>query len=296
MGIYDREYVRREGTGFLGAWADQGAVCKWLIGLTVAVFVANVVTTEPVSVGPVTSYLCLTKPLVLEHSNVWRLLTYAFVHLPMHIWLILANMLLLWWFGREVEEIYGPREFLTFYLAATLVGGVTFVLACLASLAPLSVYLGSTAPVVAVLTLAALHAPRRTIHLFFILPVPLWLLVPITIAWDVYIFRSPAAFTAPASAAAFAFAYGRLHWRLSNWLPSLASWRRVTRRPRLRVYREDEPTPVSVPAGAQGDEEQLEAKIDAILEKISRVGKENLTESEQQLLIRASELFRRRRS
>ena len=41
--------------------------------------------------------------------------------------------------------------------------------------------------------------------------------------------------------------------------------------------------------------ESLSAKMDAILEKISRVGKENLTNSEIELLIRASEAIRRRR-
>jgi hypothetical protein len=35
--------------------------------------------------------------------------------------------------------------------------------------------------------------------------------------------------------------------------------------------------------------------MDAILEKISRVGKENLTEGERELLLRASEAIRRRR-
>jgi hypothetical protein len=35
--------------------------------------------------------------------------------------------------------------------------------------------------------------------------------------------------------------------------------------------------------------------MDAILEKIFRFGKENLTENERQLLIRASEIYRRRR-
>jgi len=100
--------------------------------------------------------------------------------------------------------------------------------------------------------------------------------------------------------AAFALIYYRLHWRLSTWGPQLAGWRRRLTRPKLRVYREEEPaplpSPVKVPAGtAHLDEEQLEAKIDAILEKISRTGKESLTEGERELLLRASEVFRRRR-
>jgi hypothetical protein len=80
------------------------------------------------------------------------------------------------------------------------------------------------------------------------------------------------------------------------WPDFRALKRRLTRPP-LRVYREEEPpTPVTVGATAPPDEEQLEAKMDAILEKISRSGKESLTESERQVLLRASEVFKRRRS
>jgi hypothetical protein len=39
----------------------------------------------------------------------------------------------------------------------------------------------------------------------------------------------------------------------------------------------------------------LEAKLDAVLEKIKTSGKESLTESERQLLMRASEIYRKRR-
>src|SRR6185437_2938450 len=33
MGIYDRDYVRREGSSFLGALGERGRVCKWLVGI-----------------------------------------------------------------------------------------------------------------------------------------------------------------------------------------------------------------------------------------------------------------------
>src|SRR6185437_13627154 len=96
----------------------------------------------------------------------------------------------------------------------------------------------------------------------------------------------------------FGYVYYRRNWRLINWIPELRAWRRRLFRPRLRVYREEEVrAPVGVPAAtAPAEDEQLEAKMDAILEKISRVGKENLTESERELLLRASEAIRRRRT
>src|SRR5438105_2965808 len=39
MGIYDREYYRKSGPSFLGSIGAPGQVCKWLIGINIAVFI-----------------------------------------------------------------------------------------------------------------------------------------------------------------------------------------------------------------------------------------------------------------
>jgi membrane associated rhomboid family serine protease len=312
MGIYDRDYVRREGSGFLGSFIDRGAICKWLIGITVGAFVIQVVTTQAPGRGGAswfTDAFLLSAGRVL-HGEVWRLLTYAFVHNPATPWPILWNMLFLWWFGRDMEDIYGPREFLAFYLGSVLLGGSAFVLTSLATGDPgLLPYFGAGAPVAAVLVLCALHYPTRVIYLFFVLPVPIWLIAIVDVALDSYTFLGgistggavgggyfAAVASASLTAALFAFLYYKGQWRISTWWPDLGALKKRMRQPRLRVYREEEhPTPVSVAAPSHEDE-QLEAKMDAILEKISRTGKESLTESERQLLLRASEVYKRRRS
>jgi membrane associated rhomboid family serine protease len=296
MGIYDRDYVRRDGPSFLGSLSEHGAVCKWLIILTVGIFVIQLFT-DPPGGGPgwVTEGLQLQAEPVL-HGQVWRLLTYAFVHHTGTLWTILFNMLFLWWFGRDLEDLYGSREFLTFYLASILLGGLAFLFTSLASGMPQMPvpYLGAAPPVAAVLVLCAVHYPRRIIYLFFFLPVPIWLLAIFEVASDAFVYiGSGARGMAAAYASVFAFIYGKRHWRLSDWWPDVGSWRRRLARPRLRVYREEEPA--RVPAVSL-DDDHLESRIDAILEKISRIGKENLTEEERQLLLRASEVFRRRRS
>ncbi len=314
MGIYDRDYVRREGSGFLGSIIDRGSICKWLIGITVGAFVVQVLTTPGGRAGSWFTDAFLLKTDAVMHGQVWRLLTYAFLHDPGSPWPILWNMLFLWWFGRELEDLYGPREFLTFYLGAVLLGGLAFVLTTLATGAPANFpYLTAAGPVAAVLVLCALHYPTRLIYLFFILPVPIWLIAVVQVGLGAYQFLGgitpgaegrgiiAAVSSVSLSAALFAFLYYKGQWRVSSWWPDLNAWRRRMRQPRLRVYREDEPaTPVSVGssgrAGNAVEDEQLEAKMDAILEKISRAGKESLTESERQLLLRASEVFKRRRS
>jgi membrane associated rhomboid family serine protease len=304
MGIYDRDYYRREGPSFLGSFAERGTMCKWLIAVNVAAFIVQMVTVvrgpRGVLDGWFTEALCLDASRVL-HGEVWRLLTYAFLHSTSMVDHILWNMLFLFLFGRDVEDMYGPREFLTFYLVSAVAGGVAHVALVQIGWFPLSVVVGASGAVTAVLVLCAFHYPTRIILLFLILPVPIWLFVIFSVAKDFYSFLGAAdhlhvAVDVHLAGAAFAFAYFKLHWRLTDLLPRVRTWQRKRSQPRLRVYREEEaPTPVTVAAAAPPEDEQLEAKMDAILAKISRTGKESLTDSERQLLLRASEVFKRRR-
>jgi membrane associated rhomboid family serine protease len=305
MGIYDREYYRREGPGFLGSFSERGAVCKWLIGINIVCFLVQLLTATPERLDAAGRLIPASDPftnaLLLDagrvwHGEVWRLLTHAFLHDPGDVLHLLFNMVVLWMFGTEVEELYGSREFLLFYLTAAVVGGVAFALANLVGFnGPKG--LGASAAVTAVLVLAAIHFPNRVVYLFFLIPVPLWLLVVCSVGLDAYALLSGArtgvGVAAHLGGAAFGLAYQRLHLRLSGWLPSGRPGRRV--RPRLRLFREEDPTPAPVGVAAQGELDRLREEVDQILEKISLVGKENLTESERQTLLRASELLKRRR-
>src|SRR5262245_21570323 len=112
MGIYDRDYYRRDGPSFLGAITRHGMVCKWLILLNGICFVVQLLTRfRPIDSlnlwvpGPFTEALWLDVPKVLD-GQVWRLLTYAFLHDTGGILHILFNMLFLWWFGSDVEDLY----------------------------------------------------------------------------------------------------------------------------------------------------------------------------------------------
>src|SRR5262249_35661881 len=142
MGIYDREYYRREVSSFLDSFQLRGQVCKWLIVLNVLIFGIQLLTRQrfppegPIVLfygpGSFTEALMLNTDAVLN-GQVWRLITYAFLHdpgvglAPGHFYLhIIFNVWFLWLFGSEMEELYGSREFLAFYLAAALAGGLAF--------------------------------------------------------------------------------------------------------------------------------------------------------------------------
>ena len=299
MGINDRDYVRRDGPSFLGAFVERGTICKWLIGANIVVYLIQKVAGEPF-----TDALQLDVEKVFFHGEAWRLLTHAFLHSPNDPLHIVFNMLFLWWFGADVEDLYGPKEFLAFYLSAALVAALTFSAAFLAGLGPVGRAVGASGAIMAVVIVCACHYPTRTMYFMFFLPMPLWVMALLYVGYDAYSLlggrEAGVGVAAHLGGAAFGFAYYRMNWRinplLQGWWPSVTAWRRRAARPHLRVYREERPEPVRAAVASDADEDRITAEMDAVLEKISRVGRQNLTPDELEVLQRASEILRRRRT
>ena len=63
--------------------------------------------------GAIVDGLLFDSAQVLGGAQVWRILTYAFVHAP-SIWFVLG-LVMLFFFGREVERYIGSRAFMTLY-------------------------------------------------------------------------------------------------------------------------------------------------------------------------------------
>src|SRR4051794_28480718 len=105
MGIYDREYYRdaTRGSGWLTGTAP---VCRALIVANLACFLLVIFDKE----GLIVKFLNLSSPAVFERGQAWRLVTSLFLH--QDGWHIGVNMLVLWVFGRDMEALYGWRDFL----------------------------------------------------------------------------------------------------------------------------------------------------------------------------------------
>src|SRR5438552_18228412 len=118
MGIYSRDYVR-EPSGKRHGWGDDIPACKWLIITTGVVCLLQLVVTHPrlseegqVVPGVRESYLNDWFELGLQEirqGQVWRLVTCGCLHDRYSIWHLLFNMLGLWWFGSEMERLYGSK-------------------------------------------------------------------------------------------------------------------------------------------------------------------------------------------
>ena len=311
MGIYDREYYRGEsrGPGFFAT----APVCKWLIIINVAVFLAE--QTEVFGPDFLGHWFAARADTIFRQGRIWQLLTATFLHADvLHL---IGNMLFLWFVGREIESMYGARDFLAFYLSAAIFS--TFVWAAAHEFVPRHGgnpdvrMIGASGAVLAVVVLYALFFPRREVMFMFVIPVEMWLLVTLFIIYQVVLLLKGGTIEAVESHLA-GVAYGYLFRRFDlRW--SHMPWSRA-RRPRLRVVTGTEPrekpaarpSATSKPSWATNTaslakpviaviaEEQLDARLDEVLAKIAREGREALSEDENRILQEASRRARNRRS
>ena len=115
MGLYDRDYYRDiNSAGTLGL-RSQSAITT-LIVINVVVWVLQWflygIYREDVLTRP---FGCSPQAL-FQQGAIWQLVTANFLHHVKNPFHILFNMLFLYFFGRELESIYGKRDFLIFYL------------------------------------------------------------------------------------------------------------------------------------------------------------------------------------
>lgn len=145
----------------------------WVMRLIVAnvgvALLAMVFPRLPVALAYMPS-LVLTRP--------WTVVTYMFVHAGFgHLFF---NMLALYFFGPQLEDRIGSRNFLGLYLTSGLAG------ALFSFLTPLAMIVGASGAVYGVMLGYALYWPRIKVLIWGIVPVEAWFLVVIMTALALY--------------------------------------------------------------------------------------------------------------
>lgn len=150
-----------------------------------ALIIANVVMfVAGWFVDALQDWLAMQPAAVVAKGQLWRPLTYMFLHSQQSFFHILLNMLALWMFGVELERMWGSRFFLKYYFACGVGAAFTTLLL---SFAPLSVFdtlytsltVGASGAIYGVLLAYALYFPHRPIYMYFIFPVPARIFVAI---------------------------------------------------------------------------------------------------------------------
>lgn len=113
-------------------------------------------------------------PLNLKYSNpsnfeIWQLLTYGFLHgSSTHL---LFNMLALWMFGKAMEQAWGTKRFVTYYLLCIVGAGIVHLIVTELG-AGGGIVVGASGGVFGLLLAFGLAFPNRRVMLLFP-PIPM---------------------------------------------------------------------------------------------------------------------------
>lgn len=304
MGYQDREYYQEDRSP-TGVQLGGDLSYTWrIVIINAGLFLANFFFFHDNPHG-LTYYLSVHTETLGQPQFWYQFLTYGFVHDSTSLSHLFWNMFGLVMFGSMVEQHYGRREYLRFYLLAIVIGGLVWGIRLYSDLLfgslaqadaeKLPYLLGASGGVTAVTLLFCLRFPFSTINLMFVLPVPAWVLGAIIIVSNLIQVGqiNGVAYDVHLTGAAFAVAYFYFQWNLTralnfSWLNKAGSslGKLVKPRPKLRVF--------------EGDEEddsvyrELETEADRILMKISRDGEGSLSTQERQTLERYSRLMRQK--
>lgn len=205
---------------------------------------------------------------------IWQLLTYMFLHGG--FFHILLNMFILWMFGSDLERTWGSKEFLKYYLICGIGAGLFNVLLQPNSMVPI---IGASGAIYGVLVAFAVLFPNRLVYIYFLFPVKVKHLV-IVLAGLQFIMsvsgsRGNIAYLAHLGGMVVGYIYLRGPWQIRSFKFKLGSYIHRSKRERITRQREKE--------------EHLMEEVDQILDKINRVGYDNLSRRERKILEEASD-------
>ncbi len=281
MGLYDRDYTQAD---FQTRHSRFGRapqmrfgsshltpVVKWLLIINVAVFLLTLMVSQIAnffftwfSVYPLTVGMSL---------QLWRVITYQFLHDVSGFGHIFVNMLALFFFGPMLERFWGSRKFLIFYLVCGATGGVLYpVLANIGWLdkAPL---VGASGSVLGILAAGAILFPNLKVYVWGIFPVKLMVLAIIFAGISIITILRPDQFANAGGQAAHlgGMAAGAIYV-LSQ------SWRNKFKFKVRSGHWEKQ----------MAAQRNLQAEVDRILEKVHNSGIQSLNYKEKKILREAT--------
>ncbi|HHT9117787.1 MAG TPA: rhomboid family intramembrane serine protease [Candidatus Hypogeohydataceae bacterium YC38] len=219
---------------------------------------------------PFTKLFWFYPPDAFGRLWLWQFFSYTSLHSIYDPWHLIINMFALWMFGADVERTMGTRKFLTLYFSAG------FFAALLSSLLSHdSALVGASGAVFAVEVAFAMFFPEATIILF-IFPIKAKHLVMIFAGITALNCLLPTGGNVAYYAHIGGLLYGFLFVRYEPMLWEIVSlWQARQREKKIK------------------ESEDIRRKVDMLLEKVNRVGMENLTKKELEFLQNASKKYKK---
>ena len=218
----------------------------------------------------------------------WSLITYGFFHAD--LWHLIGNMIILYFSGRVVLDLFGKEKFIKIFIIGLLCGSFTYLISynvfpVFQGLKPPMI--GASAGAIAVFVFLASHMPNYTFRLI-IFDVKIFYIALFIIIMDLIQIpvSNAGGHLAHLGGAAWGFYYnnqlkkgndpGNKIIDFLNYLKGFFKKKSKIR----KVYRRDD---FKKPSKEEVDQK----KIDLILDKISKSGYDSLTKGEKETLFKA---------
>jgi membrane associated rhomboid family serine protease len=234
----------------------------------------------------------------------WTVVSYMFTHAS--FWHLFWNMLILWFSGRHFADLLGEKRLLGNYLLGGLAGLVIYIVGY--NLMPVMreggglTIIGASASVMSVMLGIAVYRPGILLHFPIIGAVKLIYVALVFLVLDLIAIRAGSntgGHLAHLGGALYGYLSAKGLMQGRDWSLDFVQrleglWRRHAPgkgRARMRVKHRAAPRTRSTRSSdsSHADEKQArQARLDAILDKISRSGYESLSKEEKDFLFRAS--------
>jgi membrane associated rhomboid family serine protease len=262
------------------------------LGLFLIIRIANVFYFLAGTPFPFLDWLALPADFGTLASRPWTLLTYMFLHFDfLHI---LFNLLWLYWMGQIFLGYFDQGKLISIYLLGGICGGLFYVAGynsfpVFSQVVVDSRLLGASASVIAIVTGLAVYAPNHTLHLMFIGPVKMKYIALFSVLMYVIGISST---NAGGNLAHLGGAFWGVVYILQlrrgidpgRWIGKLFSSasKAMAPKPKVKVsYRK----PVD-DIEYNRMKNQDKARMNEILEKISKSGYDSLSKEEKEILFR----------
>jgi len=278
MGLYDRDYTQADfKSGFRYSprmrmnWPKITPVVKWLLIINIGVFLVSIMIR---SVGNFFIDWFSVYPATIGMSlQLWRLVTYQFLHDTSGFGHIFVNMLGLFFFGPMLERTWGSKRFLIFYLICGATGGVLYPILAHAGWLDKGPLVGASGSILGILAAGAILFPHVRVYVWGIFPMKLMVLALIFAAISILTLLQPDQFGNGGGQAAHlgGMAAGAIYVFSQSW------------RDKLKIKFEAGNWEKRMAA-----ERNLTAEVDRILQKVHGSGIQSLTRKEKKTLKQAT--------
>ena len=183
MGLYDRDYTQADFKSQYRYSPQMSLpqitpVVKWLLIINIAIFIPMYLSPDKIG-NFIYTWFAVNSTTPETSLQLWRVITYQFLHSNQYLSHIFFNMLVLAFFGPMLERIWGSKKFLTFYLICGAAGGLLYPILALPGLLPDGSLVGASGSILGMLAAGAILFPNAIVLVMFVFPMRFWVLAVI---------------------------------------------------------------------------------------------------------------------